>query len=125
MKSLITAITVFLSGLFGCSKTTPPASTAKPAQTVQADSKIKDLGVLTMTNHLETFVKVGKDKDCRIVPNMMGRKDIELTLTLESKSAKGVTSGLSVVRLTGKPQSQFEVTIGDTDITFTPQIASE
>ena len=127
LKSLITAVTVFLTSLFGCSKSAAPASTVKnvPAQAQTTQSKVKDLGVLTMTNHYETLVKVDKDRDCRIVPNIVDRKNIQLTLTLESKSANGGTSGLSVVQLVGKPQDHFEVSIGDTDFTFTPQIASE
>lgn len=127
LKSLITAVTVFLTSLFGCSKSAAPASTVRSAvgQAQTTQSKVKDLGVITMTNHYETFVKVDKDRDCRIVPNVIDRKDIQLTLTLESKNANGVTSGLSVVQLTGKPQDQFEVSIGDVDFTFTPQIASE
>lgn len=125
LKSLITAVTVFLAGLFGCSKSTAPASKVSSPAAAQSQSKVKDLGILTMTNHFETLVKVDKDRNCRIVPNVIGRSDIQLTLTLESKSTKGVTAGLSVVQLVGKPKDQFEVSIGDTDITFTPQIASE
>jgi hypothetical protein len=103
LKGLIAAMSFSLASLFGCAKHTP-ASHAKGAATV-VQSKVRDLGVLQMTNHFETCVALGANQDCRIVPNLVGRSDLRLTLTLESKP--------------------LEVSIGKTDFTFTPRIAAD
>lgn len=122
LKTLITSVTVSLAGFFGCSKATPPAATTK-APAVQ--SNIKDLGILHMTNNYETDVSFGPGKDGRMIPRILDRRNIQITLTLESRKPDGKTSDLSVVQLTGTTQKPFEVSIGDTDFTFTPQIAAE
>jgi hypothetical protein len=121
-KSIITAITVFLTGLFGCSKSAAPAaaSTAPAAQ-----SKTKDLGVVSMTNNYETCLSFGAGKDCIIIPKVLDRNNLQLTLTLESKKPNGQISGLSVVQMTGSQQKPFEISIGGTDFTFTPQIVAQ
>lgn len=124
LKGIIAMLAFTLAGFSGCTKSAAPAASAKkPATAEAAPSKVKDLGILQMTNHYETCVKFGPDRNCRIVPKMLDRHDVQLTLTLESKSHDGKTSGLSVVQLTGKTQQAFEISIGDTDFTFTPQIA--
>jgi hypothetical protein len=124
LKSVISGIAVSLAGFFGCAKHATPAATA-PAAPAQAQSAVKDLGVLQMTNHYETCVSFGKDKDCRMIPKIIDRKSIQITMTFESKSPDGKTSGLSVVQMTGSTQKPFEVSFGNTDFTFTPQIATE
>ena len=124
LKSLITGVAVSLAGFFGCSKAAAPATSAKPAPTA-AQSNVKDLGIVQMTNNYETCVSFGPEADGRMVPKLLDRKNIEITLTIESKKPNGKTSGLSVVQLQGSTQKQFEVTIGKTDFTFTPQIAAE
>ena len=124
LKSLITGVAVSLAGFFGCSKPAAPATSAKATPTV-AQSTIKDLGILEMTNNYETCVSFGPGKDGRMVPKMLDRKNIQITLTVESKRPDGKPGGLSVVQLEGTVQKQFEVTVGNTDFTFTPQIAAE
>jgi len=122
-KGIITAITVFLAGLFGCSKSTVPASAASSATV--AVSKTKDLGVVPMTNDYEICLSFGKGKDCRVVPKVLDHDNIQLTLTLESKGPDGRLSGLSVVQMVGSSRKPFEISIGGTDFTFTPQIVAE
>lgn len=115
-----------LAGLFGCSKPVTPASVAKgAAPSTVTQSKIRDLGVVELTNHYETCVPIGAGQDCRMLPNLVGRRDLQLTLTLESKNANGQTSGLTIVQVSGSPEKPVEVSIGKTDFTFTPQVASE
>jgi len=124
LKTIITGIVVFLAGLFGCSKSAAPASAAGSAP-VAAQSKIKDLGVLPMTNNYETCVSFDAERDCRIVPKLLDRKNIQLTLIIESKGPNGRTAGLSVVQVVGDARKPFEVSVGGTDYTFTPQIVAE
>ena len=124
LKGIIAMLAFTLAGFSGCTKSAAPAaSVKKPATAAAAPSKSKDLGVLQMTNLYETCVKFGPDHNCRIVPKMLDRHNIQLTLTLESKNHDGKTSGLSVVQLTGKTQQPFEISVGDTDFSFTPEIA--
>lgn len=113
-----------LTGFFGCTKAVTPASSAKSASGVAAaPSKIKDLGVLELTNHYETSVPFGPRHNCRIVPKMLDRHNVMLTLTVESKNADGKISGLSVMQVTGKSEQPFQISIGNTDFSFTPEIA--
>lgn len=124
LKGIAAMLAFTLAGFSGCTKSAASAASAKNAATAQAaPSKVKDLGVLEMTNHYETCVKFGPDRSCRIVPKMLDRHNIQLTLTLESKNHDGKTAGLSVVQLTGKTQQTFEISVGDTDFSFTPEIA--
>ncbi len=125
LKSVISGIAVSLAGFFGCAKPAPPATSAPATPAAQAESKVKDLGVLQMTNHYETCVSIGRGKDCRMIPKLIDKKNIQITMTFESKSADGKTSGLSVVQMTGSTQKPFEVSFGSTDFTFTPQIVTE
>ena len=124
LKGIAAMLAFTLAGFSGCNKSAAPAASTKKAATEQtASSKVKDLGILQMTNRYETCVKFGPDRDCRIVPKMLDRHNVQLTLTLESKNHDGKTSGLSVVQLTGKTEQTFEISVGDTDFSFTPQIA--
>ena len=122
MKGIIAAVAFSLTGLFGCTKPAAPAASAPSASASQ--SKVKDLGILQMTNNYETCVKFSPTRSARIVPRMMDRHNVRITLTVESKDATGKTSGLSIVQMTGDAEKPFELTIGDTDFTFTPEIAS-
>jgi hypothetical protein len=124
LKGFIAAMALSLTGLFGCTKTVTTASSAKSGTgTNMAPSLIKDLGVLELTNHYETSVAFGPHRNCRIVPKMLDRHNVLLTLTVESKSADGKIAGLSVVQVTGRTQQPFEISIGNTDFSFTPEIA--
>jgi hypothetical protein len=121
VKGIIAVLALSLAGFSGCTKTTAPSASAKAGEAGQ--SSIKDLGVLQLTNHFETNVKFGPGRSCRIVPKMLDRHSVQLTLTVESKRADGSMAGFSVVQLVGDTGSPFQVAIGSTNFTFTPQIA--
>jgi hypothetical protein len=122
LKSVITSVAVSIGGFFGCSKAAAPATAAKaPA----AQSNVNDLGILQMTNNYETCVSLGAGKDCRLIPKILDRKNIQITVTYESKKPDGKTTGLSIVELQGTAEKPFEISIGNTDITFTPQVAEK
>jgi hypothetical protein len=124
LKGIIAVLAFSLAGMSGCTKSAAPVATTKSAPVASADSsKVKDLGVLQMTNHFETCVAFGPSRNCRIIPEIIDHHNIQLTLTVESKSINGQTAGLSIVRLTGKSEQQFQISVGDTDFTFTPEIA--
>jgi hypothetical protein len=125
VKGFIAVMALSLTGLFGCTKTVTTASSAKsaPGGTNAAPSLIKDLGILQLTNHFETSVAFGPHRNCRIVPKMIDRHNVLLTLTVESKSADGKIAGLSIVQVSGKTEQPFEISIGNTDFSFIPEIA--
>jgi hypothetical protein len=123
LKSVITSVAVSIAGFFGCSKAAAPATAAKAAPAAQ--SNVKDLGILQMTNNYETCVSIGAGKDCRLVPKILDRKNIQITVTYESKKPDGKTDGLSIVELQGTTEKPFDISIGNTDITFTPQVAEK
>ncbi|MGH7941199.1 MAG: hypothetical protein ACREE6_11000 [Limisphaerales bacterium] len=124
LKSLISSVALSIAGFFGCSKAAAPATAGKAPPAAQ--SSVKDLGILQMTNECETCVKMGAGKDFRLVPKILGRRDIEITVTFESKKPDGTPAGLSVVQLQGTGEKPFEVSIGtNTDFTFIPQVAAE
>jgi hypothetical protein len=121
LKSVISGVMVSITGLLGCHKAAAPATAAKPA----AESSVKDLGVVEMTNNYETCVSVGNGKDCRMVPKILDRKNIQITVTFETKKPNGTTTGLSILQLQGTTEKPFEVSVGNTDFTFTPEVASQ
>jgi hypothetical protein len=86
-------------------------------------SNEKNLGELSLTNHYETCVQLGTGKSCRIVPSVIDRNNIRLTMTLESKQANGKTEGLNVVQVITQTGKSFEVAVGDVNLTLTPKLA--
>ena len=128
---------ISLSGLFpsSCVKTllakaanfhgtnpTPVATNAVPTITL---ANTRDLGELVLTNHYETCINLGEGRSCTITPEQLGRDNVQLTLTLQSKQADGGVAGLVVTRVTTRPGQPFEVAIGDMNITITPIVTQE
>jgi hypothetical protein len=122
---IATAIAVFVTGLLpsSCAKISSTTKAAPLANAVAVDSNEKNLGELSMTNHYETCVQLGIGKSCRIVPSIIDRKNIRLTVTLESKRANGKTEGLNVVQVITQTGKSFEVAVGDMNLTMTPKLA--
>ncbi|HEU6447834.1 MAG TPA: hypothetical protein VFV23_05300 [Verrucomicrobiae bacterium] len=102
-----------------CSKNTQKAA----ATPVSADPNAKNIGEVTLTNHYETCIDIGDGKNCLITPRVLDRKSVQLTMSLQSTNADGMTDALSVMRVVAQPGKPFEVAIGDLDLTLTPKIA--
>jgi hypothetical protein len=122
LKSLVAATVFAWAAFSSCSKTPAPQSAASRSV---ASSKIKDLGVLQLTNHYETSVTIGRGKNCRIVPKLLDRRDLQLTITLESKSADGKTADLTVMQIVGQPEKPLEVSADGTEFSFIPKIVAD
>jgi hypothetical protein len=122
---IATAIAVFVTGLLpsSCTKISSTTKAAPVANAVAVGSNDKNLGELSLTNHYETWVQLGTGKSCRIVPSIIDRKNIRLTVTLESKKANGKTEGLNVVQVVTQTGKSFEVAVGDMNLTLTPKLA--
>jgi hypothetical protein len=122
---IATAIAVFVTGLLpsSCTKISNTTKAAPVANAVAVESKDKDLGELSLTNHYETYVQLGTGKSCRIVPSMIDGKNIRLTMTVESKKANGKTEGLNVIQVITRAGKPFEIAVGDMNLTLTPKLA--
>jgi hypothetical protein len=140
--TIVTSITAAVMAVMpaSCSKTTAKsgaaakagspamASTAFAAPATDAatsDSKSRDLGELALTNNYELEVTVAHGKTCLIVPKVLDRKTLQLTMSLRTRNASGKVDGLSVKQITGDIGKPFEVAVGDMDLTLTPEIVQE
>jgi hypothetical protein len=132
LTKFFTAVMVILTGLLpsSCTKSKSPAAqnpaTAPEVSTASNNtSNDKNLGELELTNHYETCVQLGAGKSCTIKPNLIDRKDLQLTMALQSKNPDGKTAGLSVIQVVARPGESFEVAVGDMNLTLTPRLADE
>ena len=85
-------------------------------------AKPGELGEVVLTNHFETVVRVGNGKSCTLVPRQMGSRNVELTLSLESRNAAGKTAELSVMQVSATPGKLMEVALGGMQLSFTPKL---
>jgi hypothetical protein len=109
-----------------CSKTSAPQSHAPSANQVAVKpANMKNLGELALTNHIETCVNLGAGKSCIITPTLLNNKNLQLVMALESKKLDGKTAGLSVVQVVAQLGQSFDISVGNLDITLTPELAAE
>ena len=134
MKPISAAAMLLLTGLFlvGCEKTIPRSknAVAEPAANVRngnAETNLvsRDLGTVTLTNHYETSVSLGAGKDCLITPKMLDGHNMQLTLAVESKTAKGKVCALSITQVVARSGKPFEVAVGDFSFSLTPIVTAE
>ena len=84
-----------------------------------------DLGEVTLTNHYETSVSLGHGKNCLVVPRVIDSRNVQLTLSLESRTTDGLVHDLTVTQVTAKPGKPMEVAVGDFSFSMTPKLISE
>ncbi len=120
---------VALTGLLpsSCTKAKRPAAQQHtPVVNIVTSSQSntnQNLGELQLTNHYETCVNLGAGKSCTITPNLLDRKNLQLTMSVESKNADGKTKDLNVVQVVAKTGKSFEVAVGDMNLTLIPLLA--
>ncbi|MGH7975870.1 MAG: hypothetical protein ACREC8_04320, partial [Limisphaerales bacterium] len=108
-----------------CSKTSPAQSHVSSTKQVAAKlANEKNLGQLALTNHIETCVNLGAGNSCTITPTLLDHKNLQLVMALESRKKDGKTAGLSVVQVVAHTGQSFDITVGDLDITLTPELAA-
>ncbi len=107
-------------------KSSPPAaSTSARIALNDLDGTNCVLGELTLTNHIETCIKIGHYKQCYFTTRMLDRRNAQITLALECKGTNSKASNLSVTQIVTKSGKPFEVTLGNCSLAFTPNIVSE
>jgi hypothetical protein len=85
----------------------------------------RDLGAIALTNHYETCVQLGAGKDCLLTPRMIDSHNVQLTLAVETKNAKGKIRDLSITQVVTQSGKSFEVAVGEFDFSLTPNVTSE
>jgi hypothetical protein len=129
ITQLTTIAVISLTSLLpaSCKKTPVKKSTVvfvtNSSASVNASSLvIHKLGELALTNGVETSIFLGGGKTCFFIPKLIDHGQTQLKLTLESKNQTGKIRDLTVREVTTKNHAPFEVTLGDFDLSFTPQI---
>ena len=106
-------------------ETKPELAVKFTTHSVTAKASGCDLGEVTLTNHCETCVPLGGGKDCLLSPRMIDSHNVQLTLTVESKTAAGKTHDLSVTQVVTRAGKPFEVAVGGLNLSLTPNVATE
>jgi hypothetical protein len=132
-----TAVMVFLTGLLpaSCHKNQPApkaassivittTNAANTANTVSVEKFDGQLGEVTLTNQRETCLQLPNGSSCTFEPKILDRKNVRITLTLESKNPYGETRDFAVAQVVAKPGKPLEVAVGDLNLAFTPQIVA-
>jgi hypothetical protein len=83
-----------------------------------------DLGAVSLTNHYETCVSLGKGKECLLTPLLIDSHNVQITVTLESRNAQGKIHDLSITQIVAKTGEPFEVAVGDVSFSLTPNVMS-
>ena len=134
IKKVTAAAMLLLAGLLltGCQKSSPQQKAPSPGLSAGAnDDQAKtntisrDLGAVTLTNHYETCVQLGAGKDCVLIPKIIDRHNVQITLALESKTATGKTHDLSITQIVARTGKPLEVAVGDFNLSLTPNLAAE
>lgn len=104
-----------------------PVKPAAPVSLSATDTNgvAHNLGEVALTNHSERIVALGGGKNCIFTPKILGGRDVQITLALESKTAAGKVSDLSVTEVTAKDGKAFDAVIGDFKFSFTPVVSED
>jgi len=131
ISQIIAGVSVFLAGLLPISchkaatqtKGAPVTATAPAAAgTAVTNSPLHELGEISLTNHYETCVQLGGGKNCTLLPTMVDSRNVELTVSLESRTPAGKTIDLTVTQVSTKSGKPMEIALGDYELGFTPKL---
>jgi hypothetical protein len=76
-----------------------------------------------LTNHFETCVSLGKNKDCLLTPLVIDNHTVQLTVVVQSRFPNGKTHDLSMTQVVTPLGEQFDVAVGDFSFSLTPNVA--
>ena len=80
--------------------------------------------MLPLSDHVSTTVSLGKNRECTITPTLLENGDLQIILTVETIGADGRPLGMNAARVITRPGEPFDVSIGNLDLAFTPQLAA-
>lgn len=81
-----------------------------------------DLGAVSLTNHYETYVSLGKGKQCILTPKVIDSRNVQLTVAVETKGAKGGIHDLAVTEVAARLGKPLEVAVGGFSFSLTPNM---
>lgn len=125
------AIMVFLAGLIpaSCHKESPQQKVPTPTiaadgttNTVNAKSFERNIGQITLTNLNDTYVQFSTGENFTLTPRMIDKKNVRITLAVESKNDYGDTHDFAVTQVITEPGKPLEVAVGGYNLSFTPEI---
>ena len=121
---------VFLTGLVpaSCHKESsqhkaPPAIAADgTTNTVNAKSFDRKIGEITLTNLNDTYVQFSTGENFTLTPKMLDKRNVRITLAVESKDTYGDTHDFAVTQVVTEPGKPLEVAVGSYNLSFTPHV---
>ena len=126
------AVMIFLTGLLpaSCHKSVPQQKSAPPSLTASATNSVgnaaeRNLGEISLTNHNETCLLLPTGETCTFTPRLLDKRNVQLTLALESKNDYGETSHFAVTQVVTQAGKPMEVAVGDLALSFTPRVSDE
>jgi hypothetical protein len=140
LSQIVASISAFVTALvpMSCQHKAPPSPASPPPAAVTAtnaansttnspsgDASIRDLGEVALTNHYERCIQLGGGKECIFRPQLVDKKNAELTVTYESRTPAGQIHDMIVAQVDAKVGEPTEVTLGDFEMTLKPNISSE
>ena len=129
ISQIISVVALSLTGLLpaSCRNTAPQQKTSPPATVAHSNANdiLHNLGEVELTNHYETCVQLGGGKNCTLTPKMLDQKNVQITLSIVSKTAAGKTHDLSVTQIVTRTGKPLEVAVGDFELSLTPRVNLE
>ena len=124
------AVMIFLTGLLpaSCHKAVPQQKSAPPSITASATNSVsnganRNLGEISLTNHNETCLLLPTGETCTFTPRLLDKRNVQLTLALESKNDYGETHQFAVTQIVAQSGKPMEVAVGDFQFSMTPKLA--
>ena len=129
ISQIISVVALSLTRLLpaSCHNTATQQKSSPPATVAQSKTNdiLHNLGEVELTNHYETCVQLGGGKNCTLTPKMLDQKNVQITLSIESKTAAGKTHDLSVTQIVTRTGKPLEVAVGDFELSLTPRVNLE
>lgn len=135
LSQIVATVSAFVTGLvqMSCHHAPPPKPVVPPtsataavlSQTNSVNSKVRDLGEISLTNHYERCVQLGGGKECILYPKLVGKNNAEITVTFESKTSTGQIHDMIISQVDAKSGEPIEVMLGDFQLNLKPVITSE
>jgi hypothetical protein len=101
------------------------AEVSHSAAPVKSALNQKNLGVLPLSDHISTTVTVGTNKECTITPTLLKSGNLQIILAMTTTGNNGRPQSMNVARVLAKPGEPFNVSIGDMNLAFTPQLTMQ
>lgn len=95
------------------------------AAPVKSPLNEKNLGVLPLSNHISTTISLGKNRECTITPTLLKSGNLQIILAMETIGVDGKPQAMNVARVLAKSGEPFNVSIGDMNLAFTPQLSAQ